>query len=311
MHRPRTFVVILMATLAMFAAGAVACGDDDDDGDASPTAASTRPGGGSPTAAATTPGDGAIDISGVEELSDGTLNIGSDIAYAPIEFIDEQTNEPAGLDIDLANALAEALGVKAEFQNSAFDGLIPALDAERFDVIMSAMSVTDARKEQVDFVEYFNAGSGIIVSSGNPLGIQSADDLCGKKVAVQEGTIQVDFLMGGTDAPGGLDAKCKDAGEKGVEVLKFGTDPEAVQALIAGQADAEIADFPVAAYSAQLSGGKLEIIPNQIEPGAYGIAVRKASDLADALQQAMDAIRKSGKYDEILEKWNLEAGALE
>jgi len=310
MRRPRHLALITAALLAPFALLAVACGDDDDGGDASPTAAATQPASASPTAAATADGEG-IDISGIEELSDGTLDIGSDIAYAPIEFLDEQTNEPAGLDIDLANALAEALGVKAEFQNSAFDGLIPALDAERFDVIMSAMSVTDERKQQVDFVPYFNAGSGIIVPSGNPQAIKSADDLCGKKVAVQEGTIQVDYLLGSADAPGGLDAKCKDAGQKGVEVLKFGTDPEAVQALVAGQADAEIADFPVAAYSAQLSDGKLEIIPNQIEPGAYGIAVRKASDLTAALEQAIAAIRESGAYDDILEKWNLEAGALD
>lgn len=94
-------------------------------------------------------------------------------------------------------------------------------------------------------------------------------------------------------------------------MLKFGTDPEAVQALVAGQADAEMADFPVAAYSVQQSGGKLEIVPNQIEPAPYGIAVRKSSTpLRDALQKALNELKKSGKYDEILKKWNLEAGRL-
>ena len=74
---------------------------------------------------------------------------------------------------------------------------------------MSAMSVNPERRQSVDFVEYFNAGSGIIVAEGNPKAIKSADDLCGKKVAVQEGTIQVDFLDGTTDDPGGQDKSAR------------------------------------------------------------------------------------------------------
>ncbi len=310
LRTPRTRTLLLLAGALATAAFAVACGDDDDGGgdDATPT-----------TAAATTPAPsgtsatGAIDISGVEELSDGTLDIGSDIAYAPIEFLDETTNEPVGLDIDIANALAAALGVEAKFNNGAFDGLLGALDAERYDVIMSAMTASEERKEQVDFVEYFNAGSGIIVASGNPKGVTTADDLCGLKVAVQEGTVQVDFLVGPEGEPGGQDQKCKDAGKDGIEVLKFPTDPEAVQALLSGQADAEMADFPVAAYSASQNEGEIELIPNyQIDPAPYGIAVRKSSTgLSGVLQEAFDAIVADGTYDEILTKWNLEAGKLD
>lgn len=308
-RKTRPYTLALAALLALVAGLAVACGSDDKDDNKTPAATATRPAAAASPTAQGTEGGEKIDISGVEELSDGTWTLGSDIAYAPIEFMDEKTNKPAGLDIDLANAIGAALGVKVEFQNSAFDGLIPALDAKRFDAIMSAMSVNDERKQKVDFVPYFNAGSGIIVLAGNPDGIKSADDLCGKKVAVQEGTVQVDYLAGSTDAPGGLDQKCKDAGKKGVEVLKFGTDPEAVQALAAGQADAEIADFPVAAYSAQQSDGKLEIIPNQIDPGPYGIAFRKSSTaLSAVVQKALEAIQKDGEYDEILKSWNLEAG---
>ncbi len=317
--RPLTFPIRLLISLLLSVAllVAAACGGTSSK---DKTATAVARGGGTPAAtkAAGTPSAGGtktaakIDISGVDELKDGTLNIGSDIAYAPIEFLDEKTNEPVGLDVDVANALAEVLGVKAKFNNGAFDGLLPALDAKRYDVIMSAMTASDERKKTVDFVEYFNAGSGIIVAKGNPKNIKSADDLCGKKVAVQEGTVQVDFLVGTADSPGGQDKKCKDAGKGGITVLKFGTDPEAVQALAAGQADAEMADFPVAAYSAQKSAGKLEVVPNQIEPAPYGIAIRKSSiALRDALQKAFVEIKKSGKYDEILKKWTLEAGKLQ
>ena len=304
--RKAALASVAMIAVAAFAGG---CGDDADAPDSAPTpgaTASSSPAGG------TTPGSGEIDISGIEELDDGTLDIGSDIAYAPIEFLDETTNEPVGLDIDIANALAEVLGVEASFDNSAFDGLLPALDAERYDVILSAMTASDERKKQVNFVEYFNAGSGIIVPAGNPMGINSADDLCGKTVAVQEGTVQVDFLLGTEDAPGGLDQKCKDDGNEGITVRRFQTDPEAVLALTAGQADAEMADFPVAAYSAEQSDGALEVVPNQIEPAPYGIAVRKGSaELRDALQDAYDEIAENGTLDEILAKWGLEAGKLE
>ena len=305
---PRKLTLLLLTGVLAASLAAVACNDDDDGGaDATPTtAAATTPAPSGTTAA------GAIDISGVDELSDGSLDIGSDIAYAPIEFLDE-SNTPVGLDIDLANALAEALGVEAKFNNGAFDGLLGALDAERYDVIMSAMTASDERKQQVDFVEYFNAGSGIIVASGNPKTVATADDLCGLKVAVQEGTVQVDFLVGPEGEPGGQDQKCKDAGKDGIEVLRFPTDPEAVQALLAGQADAEMADFPVAAYSASQNEGEIELIPNyQIEPAPYGIALRKSSaELNAVLQEAFDQIVADGTYDEILTKWNLEAGKLD
>ena len=310
-HAPRILKLALLALAGIALLAAAACGGTSN---ADKTAtAGAKPAGGTPAAtkAAATAAGAKVDISGVDELKDGSLDIGSDIAYAPIEFLDEKTNEPVGLDIDIANALADVLGVKAKFNNGGFDGLLPALDAKRYDVIMSAMTASDERKKTVDFVEYFNAGSGIIVGKGNPKAIKTADDLRGKKVAVQEGTTQVDFLVGPADAPGGQDKTCKDAGKGGITVLKFGTDPEAVQALAAGQADAEMADFPVAAYSAQQSIGALEIVPNQIEPAPYGVAVRKASTpLNEALTKAFAEIKKSGKYDEILKKWNLEAGKL-
>ena len=311
-HAPRTRKLALLALAGAALFAAAACGGTSS-ADKTATAAAKPAGTSAATkAAGTATTSGAkVDISGVDELKDGSLDIGSDIAYAPIEFLDEKTNQPVGLDIDIANALADVMGVTAKFNNSAFDGLLAALDAKRYDVIMSAMTASDARKKTVDFVEYFNAGSGIIVSKGNPKNIKSADDLCGLKVAAQEGTTQVDFLVGPVSNPGGQDKKCKDAGKGGITVLKFGTDPEAVQALVAGQADAEMADFPVAAYSATQSNGALEIVPNQIEPSPYGVAIRKSSTaLNTALTKALAEIKKSGKYDEILKKWNLEAGKL-
>jgi len=136
----------------------------------------------------------AIDISGVPELQDGVLNVGSDIAYAPFEFFQEGTEIADGLDVDMGTAIAEVLGVEAEFINTGWDGIIPALQTEDFDVIMSAMTITEDRSAEIDFVAYISVGTGIVVPVGNPDNIHELDDLCGLTVAVQVGTIQEQML---------------------------------------------------------------------------------------------------------------------
>jgi polar amino acid transport system substrate-binding protein len=302
MRFTRTLLLISAMLLAVGAAAAACGDDDDDDGGGEPTAAAT--------AAPTSAGDG-IDITGIEELADGTLTVGNDGAYAPMEFEDEN-GDLVGLDVDLINAMAELLGVETEHPIAGFETLLTSLDAGRYDVVMSSMSVNPERSQVVDFIEYFNAGIGIVVVEGNPKGITSFDDLCGATVAVQKGTIQVDYLLGTTEAPGGKDAECTGAGSEGITVLEFDSDPEAVQALIAGQADVEMADFPVTAYSALQNASEIDLVDTQIEPSPYGIAVRKDSTaLRDALQAAFDQIVEDGTYAEILEKWELSAGALE
>lgn len=287
--RPRDsgkpLVLLLFLVLALLLALAAACGDDDED---------TGDDGG-------LTGDGGIDISGVPELEDGTLTVGSDIAYAPMEFYIEGTETPDGLDIDVAKAIALELGVEVEFINSGFDGLIGALDSEDFDIIMSAMTITDERSEQIDFVPYVNVGTGILVPAGNPNNIQSMDDLCGLTVSVQVGTIQVNQLEAANE-------EC----DEDINIVTFDTNPLAVEDLRTGGADAEMADFPVAFVDAEASDGDLEVLDVQIEPEPYGIGVRKdATDLKAVLEEALDAVRASGVYEQILESWSLSDAALD
>ena len=115
-----------LAVLALASALAfAACDDDDDDG-------------------------GGTDVSGVPELEDGVLSVGSEIAYAPFEFFQEGTEIEDGLDIDLARAIAEELGVEVEFINTGFDGIILALQTEEFDILMSAMTIRPEREGEID-----------------------------------------------------------------------------------------------------------------------------------------------------------------
>jgi polar amino acid transport system substrate-binding protein len=234
------------------------------------------------------------------------IKVGSDISYPPIEFLKLGTQDPTGVDYDIGQALGSKLGVKVTFINSTFDGLIPALQAKRFDMLMSAMTDNKTRQAKVDFVDYFTAGTGILVAKGNAKNINSLDDLCGKTVALERGTTQADVA----DAQS---QKCTSSGKPAVNVLKLDKDTDALQQLKIGRSDADINDFPVAAYNAQVSGGgkDFQVAGQQFNSAPYGIAFDKSStQLRDAVQGALKAIVADGTYDQILSKWQVSAGAL-
>jgi len=235
----------------------------------------------------------------------GVLKVGSDVAYAPVEFFDSDGKTVIGIDPDIAKALEAQLGIKLTFQNGTFDGLITSLSSKRIDVIMSAMSDTAERQKKIDFVDYFTAGTSILVKKGNPDKIQGLDDFCGKTIALQRGTTQDDVATK-------QQAKCKAAG-KPLKVLKFDRDTEALLQVMGGRAAADMNDFPVAAYNAKTAGGgnDFEVVGEQLEAGPYGIGVRKAdTQLRDALQKALEAIIANGEYAKVLEKWNVKQGGV-
>jgi polar amino acid transport system substrate-binding protein len=261
--------------------------------------------GGEEEKAENTPAGSATSATEVPELQDGVIQIGSDISYAPIEFYEEGTQNAVGLDVDLADALAEELGVRAEFINTGFDGIIPALNANRFDLLMSAMTVTADRQKEIDFIPYLSAGTDILVAEGNPKNVKTVEDLSGLTVGVQIATIQVDQLKAAND-------QLKAAGKPEISVLTFDQNPLAVEQLRNGRADAVIADSPVVANDALLSNGKLQALGLAVEAAPYGIGLRKDSTaLKTAVEGALKKLQENGKYDEILAKWGLEGGALE
>ncbi|MFD9482824.1 ABC transporter substrate-binding protein [Streptomyces sp. NPDC059991] len=245
----------------------------------------------------------------------GVIKVGSDIAYAPVEFKDKD-GKTAGIDPDVADALGKQLGVKFQFENGTFDTLVTGLRAKRYDMAMSAMTDTKDRQngidsetkkkvgEGADFVDYFTAGVSIYTPKGKDQGIKTWDDLCGKKIVVQRGTVSEDLAKKQSE-------KCGDKGKISIEA--FDTDQQAQTRLRSGGADAGSSDFPVAAYAVKTSGGgkDFQIVGEQVEAAPYGIAVSKDNtQLRDALKEALDAIIKSGDYDKIIAKWGVEAGAV-
>ncbi|MER7835703.1 ABC transporter substrate-binding protein [Streptomyces sp. NPDC096040] len=246
----------------------------------------------------------------------GVIKVGSDIAYPPVEYM--QSGKAVGVDPDIAEALGKQLGVKFDFQNGKFDQLIVGLQSKRFDMVMSAMNDTKDRQNGIDsdtgkkagngadFVDYFTAGTSILVQKGNPKGIKTLDDLCGQVVALQQGTTSEGIAK--TQS-----TKCTKDGKKAITLQTFDTDPEALLRLKQGASVADLNDFPVAAYNAKTSGGgkDFEVVGDQIEAGPYGIAVTKENtQLRDALQAAVNAIIKNGDYQKILAKWNVTQGAV-
>jgi len=294
---PRTSVAAAVAVLVALTL-APACGKDS-----KPKAAASS--------SSSTPTTGAALFSKLPTAiqSSKQLKVGSDIEYAPIEFYKEGTQQVQGLDWDIAQALGQKLGVTVTFvDDTDFAGIIGALQAGRFDVVMSSMNDTAERRGKgVDFIDYFKAGSSILVQKGNPKGIKGLDDLCGATVSVQKGTTQ------DTDILTPQVAKCQTA-KKALSVLRFEKDTDALQQVKNGRAVADLEDFPVASYNALTSGaGKdFEVVAGQFgDVGSYGIAVPSSNTgLRDALQAALKAVVADGTYDKILAGWNVSAGAL-
>jgi polar amino acid transport system substrate-binding protein len=242
----------------------------------------------------------------------GVVKVGTDAAYKPMEYKDGQ--KIVGLDPDLANLLGKQLGVRFEFTNGTFDGLITSMQTGRFDMIMSSMTDTKDRQEGlddqgkkvgkgVDFVDYLTAGSSILVEKGNPKKIKKIDDLCGKKVATQRGTTSHEILKKQID-------ECKQDRERPLTIEPFDTDDEARVRLKAGGVVADISDFPVAANAAKATDD-FEVVGDQMESAPYGMAVAKGNDkLSGALKEALARIIEDGSYEKALAKWGVQDGGV-
>ncbi len=281
----------ISSLLAISALALVACGDDDDDDGGSS--------GGDLVSAKVDCKDLGV-TAPARIKSAGKLVVASDLSYAPMEFVKEGTNDPIGADVDIANCIGQAWGVKADVQNTSFDAIIAALQSSKSDIILSSMTASDERKKEIDFVEYFTAGSGILVKEGNPTKIKSVADLCGKKVAIQVGTVQI-------EEADEQNAKCSD---KKIDVQTYEQNTDTITAVSTGRAEAALMDFPVAGYGAAKVKGT-EVVGEQYNTGNYGIAVRKDDgEVKTALEATVKAMMAKGQYDAILKYWGLEAGAL-
>jgi len=228
--------------------------------------------------------------------ADGKLVIGQDQTYPPNEFVDG--GKATGFDVDLGTAIGQVLGLTAEFQNSQFDGIIPGISAKKYEMGMSSFTVNADRMQTVDMVSYYRAGTSLAVLNGNPDKL-SVDDLCGKNVAVQKGTTQVEDLDK-------RNAACTKAGKPAINITQFQAQTDVNLALTAKRVQAELADSPVIDYAVKQTSGQLEAVGQPYDTAPYGIVLPKGSDQMDkAVQGAVQKLIDSGDYKKILEKWGL------
>lgn len=234
--------------------------------------------------------------------SKGKVSVASDIEYPPFETYAADNKTVQGIDRDIADEFGKLFGVPFEFVNTPFDAIIPGLVAKRYDMAMSAMSDTPTRRKQVDFVDYFKAGGGILVPTANPHNIKTLDDLCGLLVAVDKGTTEVDDAK--TQS-----TKCVNDGKKPLNTSVYPGQNQMILALQSGRADAAMVDSVSGSYSAQQTGTLTMLAPYQA--GYFGIVIPKGdTELATAIQQALQQMDTDGTYQKILAKYGEGKGAL-
>ncbi|HQR79806.1 MAG TPA: ABC transporter substrate-binding protein [Actinomycetota bacterium] len=281
---------------AVVAAGALAlsaCGGDSGGGGASST----------PSGIPSVTADEALAAKVPADIkSTGTLTFGTDASYAPSEFLADDGTTIVGLDVDLGKAIAAKLGLQGQFENSTFDSLIVGVVNGKFPAAMSSFTINPERMKQVNMISYFDAGTSWAVKQGNPSGI-SVDDPCGKTVAVQKATVQVDDIEA-------RNQDCKSAGKPEISIQQYTLQSDATTAVVSGKADAMLADSPVVAYAIKLTSS-LEQLGDIYDSAPYGVVVPKdETEFATAIQGAINALIADGTYQAILDEWGVGNGAI-
>ena len=276
----KLLLALVLGLLLVFVA---ACGSSDDGASEEPDAAEEETEEQEDAAEETETDEGAGDTDGQ------VYTVATDNAYVPFEYLDDETGELVGFDIDLMTALAEEAGIEIEFETLEFSGIVAGLESGRFDAGIAGMTITEERQENIDFTQpYYEAGLILAVTQDNADEIQSIDDVDGKVVATRVGSTSEEYLQQNTDA----------------EIEAFPEIVEAYQNTLAGRADAVLYDLPnVQYYSETETGGELVTVGEKLTGEDYGIGFPKGSELRDPIDEALTTLKENGTYDDIYEKW--------
>lgn len=217
------------------------------------------------------------------------LRVGSDVDYPPFEYVEERTGEYIGFDMAIIREVGKRMGMEVQIQNTAWDGIIPGLVAGHYDVIISAMTITDERAQAVDFSDPYFATGQVIVVRADDDSVQEPADLRGKTVAVQIGTTG-HFAAEGIEGVGQVD--------------KYPSTPEAFLALKLRRADAAVVDEVTAIEEARANPGQLKVVGAPFTIEYYGIAMKKGQpELLRNINRALASMKADGTYDELYAEW--------
>ena len=277
-----------------------------------PGSAAPTSGGGasaSPTQAAPTVDASPVTIAPPTDLiTEGTLTDCVDIEYPPMEFFPPDVTDPnqaIGFDVDAAKAVADRFDLEIEIRNTAFDALIPDLQAGRCDIVWSALYVSETRLEVADAVPYMATGQVVMVAIGNSVGITQESDLCGKTISIQGGGLVQERAE---DAS----AACEAAGSEAIDIQAYETVAEELQQIVSGRVDA------VWETDTAVSNFILEH-PNEYQVAYalprednYGVYYEKGNtDVGDALTAAIAALKDDGTLATIAQQYAMDPAILE
>src|SRR6185437_15798748 len=225
----------------------------------------------------------------------GSFRYCSDPTFPPMEST-TTAGKPTGFDIDMANAIGKFWKVKANFVQTAFPGLLPALSAKKCNMVISGIFITPDRLKQFPAVSYMKTHRALVVQAGNPKGIKGPNDLSGKSVAVQAGTKYEEYLKA-------LNDQFKSAGKAQMDLKSYPGDTDAVGQILVGRADAVLTQDTSGAYQRKQHPGKLAIAYLFPESDAFGIYYRKSdTKLGTALKAAIKTLKKNGTLKKIATK---------
>ena len=239
-------------------------------------------------------------------IKPGELSDCVDVEYSPMEFFAPAApTKPVGFDVESYQAVTKKLGLTEKIVNTAFDGLIPALQAGRCDIVWTALYINATRTKVADAVPYFKSSHQVMVPAGNPKGIKSETDLCGKTISIQSGGLVQEASKAASD-------KCTAAGQPAIKVQGYAKVPDELQQLVIGRVDAvwetdtAVADFRLK------NPGKYDIaftVPGDFK---YGIYYGKGkADVGAALTAALKALKDDGTLAAIATKYNLDPANLD
>jgi polar amino acid transport system substrate-binding protein len=269
MRGTRLWLAIAMIAALFATAFVAACGDDDDEGDATEE---------------TTDAAATADFETIEE---GVLSVGTDAPYPP--FLTSTPDKPdfSGYEVELFDAIAEDLGYEVKYTNTGFNTIFRDTANGLFDTAVASSTIDAEREKVVDFTNpHYSAENALLVAEDSD--IASVDDLDGAVVGTQDGTTQEKFANNETGAS---------------EVRGLPTGPDAISALVTGQVEAVIIEQPVAADAVEKQGG-VEIVEELPTGELFGFAVAPDNDgLREALNASLETLKEDGTMDELYEKY--------
>ncbi|WP_222911776.1 cystine ABC transporter substrate-binding protein [Pseudomonas sp. DNDY-54] len=224
-----------------------------------------------------------------EVKANGSLKVGLEGTYPPFNFQDEK-GQLTGFEVDLANALAEELGVKAEFQPTKWDGILAALESKRLDVVINQVTISEERKQKYDFsTPYTLSGIQALTRKADADRIKSAADLAGKKVGVGLGTNYEQWLKENVPQ---------------ADIRTYDDDPTKFQDLNVGRIDVILVDRLAAFEMVEKTGDRLAVAGDAFSRQESGIALRKGNpQLLAAIDAAIAKLRADGTLKKLSEKW--------